>query len=305
MAKTADHLFDPILLEAFLAVADELSFGRAARRVHLTQPALTRSIQRLEQQLNTKLFERTTRSVGLTHQGAALLAPARQVLEAHHAAHQSVVFADEGLTGRVRVGFPGPSASDAVGRLVRAVRHERPGIEVALRSGTLGYEAAEHLVNSELDIAILRWRHRPVGVSSRIIGVDQHVVLLPTDHPLAGRDSLSISDLRDEDWIVLDAHGSPLLETFWGACQREGFVPRLTHRAPDAWTAMGLVAAGLGVTINYDATYRKVPRDGIRVIPVSDHLVSHARLAWRTEDSSAAVREVLRISEQVMPTVTP
>lgn len=249
------------------------------------------------------LFERTTRRVSLTPQGAALIEPGREVLATHHAAHRSVLYADEGLIGHVRVGFPGASSADAVGRLVRLVRRERPGVEMTLRSGTLGYEAAQRLAGGDLDIAILRWRHAPVGVSSRIIGIDEHVVVLPPEHRLAHRESVSIAELRDEEWVVLDAHGSPLLETFWGACQRHGFAPRISQRAPDAWTGMALVTAGVGIMINYAATFRGVPRDAVSVVPVSDPLVSHARLAWRTGEASAAVRAVIDLSEKVMPTL--
>src|SRR5512141_646515 len=132
-------------VRAFLAVAEELHFRRAAERLHMAQPPLTRTIKLLERELGTTLFERNTRSVALTPAGQAMLEPAREVLEALRRATEAARSADRGEVGLVRIAFAGVSTHPLVATLARNVRSARPGIELELSSQNFAQPAIQKL----------------------------------------------------------------------------------------------------------------------------------------------------------------
>jgi DNA-binding transcriptional LysR family regulator len=291
-------------LRAFLAVAEELHFGRAAERLHMAQPPLSRTIQQLERELGTRLFDRTTRTVRLTAAGEALVTPARDVLDGCRVAEVAVKAAGVGETGRVRVGFAGPSSHMLVGRLARLVRRQQPGIELSLRSVTYGYEALAHVIEGSMDLALVRWSAAPPGIASRVVQEEHYVLVVPSEHPLAGRDMVGVADLRQESFVALPADpGSSVRDAFIRSCYEAGFAPNIVQVAPDSWTVMALVAAGVGVTFSIDTAVEHIPSDGISVVPLREGVEpTYARLAWREDDDSPALREVLRASEAALPT---
>lgn len=291
-------------LRAFLTVAEELHFGRAAARLHIAQPPLSRTIKQLERELGARLFDRTTRSVRLTTSGEALIEPAQQVLEAVGRAERAVRSASQGETGRVRVGFAGPSSFLLVGQLSRVVRERHPGIELYLRSTTYAAEAVRSLSDGDLDVAIARWTTEPPGIAHRVIAVERYVLVVPQEHRLAGREHVSISELAQEHFITLPADpGSSVRDTLLHHTHAAGFAPDIVQTAPDSWTIMALVAAGVGITLSVDIAVRNVLQEGIAVISVSDDMgPSYSRLAWRRGDPNPALRAVLRASEDALPT---
>jgi DNA-binding transcriptional LysR family regulator len=291
-------------LRAFLAVAEELHFGRAAGRLHMAQPPLSRTIQQLERELGTRLFDRTTRTVRLTAAGEALVTPARDVLDGCRVAEVAVKAAGQGETGRVRVGFAGPSSHMLVGRLARLVRRQQPGIELSLRSVTYGYEALAHVIEGSMDLALVRWSAAPPGIASRVVQEEHYVLVVPAEHPLAGCDMVGVADLRHEPFVALPADpGSSVRDAFIRSCYEAGFAPNIVQVAPDSWTVMALVAAGVGVTFSIDTAVEHIPSDGISVVPLREGVEpTYARLAWRQDDDSPALREVLRASEEALPT---
>jgi DNA-binding transcriptional LysR family regulator len=302
MQVSPGQTLDPARLLVFVAVAEELHFGRASERLHIAQPALSRTIKALESELGCSLFIRTTRRVELTPHGVALLEPARSVLDTIRAARNAVHFASRGLSGRLRVGYPGPSASPLIAKLTKLILQELPGIDLVLRSGVFGYDAARALLRDELDFALMRWNSRPVGIGSRIIGADRHVVILPTEHRLAKARAARLREFEKENWITLAAEGSPLTESFWGLCRKAGFIPRITTRAPDAWTAMSLVEEGVGVSFNYESTVRNARNPGVSMVLVEDvDRFSYSRLGWRADDTSPLIRNILALSSSVLP----
>ncbi|GAB2740081.1 LysR substrate-binding domain-containing protein [Nocardioides pakistanensis] len=290
-------------LEAFLAVAEELHFGRAAERLHMAQPPLSRTIKQLERELGSQLFERTTRSVRLTSAGEALIEPAREVLEGCRIARSAVRAAGEGETGRVRLGFAGPSSHLLIGRLARRVRERQPGIELSLQSVTYGYEALRLVMEGSMDLALVRWGMEPPGIASRVVAEEHYVLVVPEGHRLAGREEVSMADCRDEHFVALPADpGSSVRDAFIRACYEAEFAPNIVQVAPDSWTVMALVAAGVGVTFTIDTAVANMRAEGIAVVPlVEGREPSYARLAWRAQDDNPALREVLRASELALP----
>ena len=202
---------DPTQLRVFLAVAENLHFGRAAERLHLAQPYLSRTVRSLEDDLGAPLFTRTTRKVELTPAGQALIEPARAILALHSSAREMVRAAHHGESGTVRINFAGPSSHAMVGRLARAVRRQHPLIKLELQPGRYGTTAVRELVDNGTDLAIARFAAPPTGVRSRSIARETCVVVVPADHPLADASEVEFADLRDEPVVAFpEAYGSAL-----------------------------------------------------------------------------------------------
>jgi DNA-binding transcriptional LysR family regulator len=291
-------------LRAFLAVAEELHFGRASQRLHIAQPALSRTVKQLERDVGEQLFERTTRSVRLTSAGEALVDPARQVLDGLRAARFAVQTAGRGETGRVRMGFAGPSSHLLVGALGRRVREAHPGIELSLQSTTYGPAALRAVVEGELDVAIVRWESGPSEIASRIVAEEHFVLVVPEGHRLAGRGLVSMADCREEPFVALPGDpGSWVRDAFIRAAHDAGYAPDIVQTAPDSWTVMALVAAGIGITFSVDAAVENVVQTGIAVVPLEEgRRPTYSRLVWRRGNPNPALRQVLRASEEVLPT---
>lgn len=291
-------------IRAFLAVAEELHFGRAAARLHVAQPPLSRTIQQLERQLGSQLFDRTTRTVRLTRAGEALLQPANDIVTAFHSAERAVTYAGLGEVGHISVGFAGPSSHTLISALAQRVRSDAPGIELALSSTTYGTDALTQLAEHRLDLAIVRWDTTPPGLASRVVRVDHYVIVLPETHPLAGRESVAMAELKGESWVFLpSSSGSSLRETTLRKAAEAGFFPSIAQQAPDTWTIMALVAAGVGVTMTVDTAFTSMTSSGLAIIPLEHGSeVVLARLLWRADDDSPALRRVIELSKLALPT---
>jgi DNA-binding transcriptional LysR family regulator len=291
-------------ITAFLAVAEELHFGRAAQRLHSAQPPLSRTIRQLEKQLGATLFERNTRNVRLTSAGEALLGPAREILDACRLAEIAVAAAGRGQVGRVRIGFAGVSSHLLIGRWAKLVRHTHPGIEFVLDSSAFASEALNKLLDGTLDIGLVRWIFTPPGIASRVILNEEFVVALPTDHPLAGRDGVRIEELATEPWVTLPADpGSALRDSLQRAAHDAGFTPRIVQSAPDSMALMALVSAEVGCALTVSSVAENVNNPDVVFLPlVGGPSTLQLRIAWRADDDNAALREVLRLSEEALPT---
>jgi DNA-binding transcriptional LysR family regulator len=154
-------------LEAFVAVAEELHFGRAAARLHISQPPLSLRIRELEASLGVSLFVRSTRTVSLTQAGTALLPSARQALTQMELTRQVADSIRAGERGLVRIGFAGASSQRSLPILSRAIREEYPGVELELHSQTYVYTALEMLASGRLDLAFARLPSPRAALSSR------------------------------------------------------------------------------------------------------------------------------------------
>ena len=289
--------------QAFVAVAEELHFGRAALRLHMAQPPLSNRIRQLERELGLRLFERSTRNVTLTDAGARLLDPARRVLNAVEAARNAAAAIASGDQGRVRIGFAGASSQWALPLLTSAVRSAHPGIQLVLRSQTYVYTALDMLTAGSLDLAFARLPIPQPELSSRVVEVEELLCALPSSHPLADRSSIRLEQLLDDDFVSLpDDQGSILQATMYSLCVSAGFRPRIAQVAPDSNTVLALVAAGAGVTITLSSV-RPVQTVGIvyrRLEGIArNHMLS--ALAWRTDDPSPALARVLEVSRTALP----
>lgn len=255
-------------LEIFLAVAEELHFGRAARRVHLSQPALTQAVARFEQQLNAKLFERSSRLVELTPAGAALVDRARSLLSDADSAGDLVARTARGELGFVRLGVVGTALLGILPSLVRSINAEHPGLELVISELT-GVAQVADLRAGRLDLGILHADEsdKPVGIELLPLDAEPLSVALPSDHRLAHRTVLRLVELRDDFLVVLrrereaDTHA-----LYLGACAEAGFAPQVGQLVTSLQALLGFVAAGLGWAFVPASVVSGLAREGVTYV---------------------------------------
>lgn len=283
-------------LRSFLVVAEELHFGRAAERLHIAQPPLSRTIKQLERELGTTLFDRNTRRVELTASGRALLAPAAEVLDATRRAEAAVRSAAKGESGVVRIAFAGVSTHRLVARLARAVRSQRPGIRLELTSQQFAQPALKKLQQSETDLALGRWDVLPADVQAEVVMKDSLVLAIPDAHPLARNESVAVADLAREQFVSLSPlEGSVLTERLRRLAEDNGFFPEIAQIAPDTQTALALVSAEVGCHLTLASVTANDNDPHLSFVPIADEAPDvHLRMAWRRSETDPALHAVLR-----------
>ncbi|UXY25571.1 LysR family transcriptional regulator [Streptomyces sp. HUAS TT20] len=290
-------------LSGFVAVAEELHFGRAAERLHIAQSPLSQQIRLLERDLGVKLFDRTTRSVRLTAAGQALLEPARHLLAEASAVRRTVQAAHLGEVGRVTIGFAGASSYSALPLLTRAVTSELPGIELVLEGQAYTGEALGRIADGSLDVGFVALPARR-GISTRVVKMERLMLALPDSHPLARRAEVTFADLAHEPFVTFPvSRGSAVREATVQACHEAGFAPRIVQEAPDSYNLLALVGADVGLAVMVESArairlehvvFRPLAGDDVPVLPIA--------LGWRTGNPSAALKAVLQVAERVLPT---
>ncbi|HLV74159.1 LysR family transcriptional regulator [Actinomadura hallensis] len=283
-------------LRAFLVVAEELHFGRAAERLHMAQPPLSRTIKQLERELGTTLFDRNTRRVELTASGRALLGPAAEVLDAMRRAEAAVRSAASGDSGVVRIAFAGVSTHRLVARLARAVRSRLPGIRLELSSQQFAQPALRKLQQGETDLALGRWDVVPGDLQAEVVMTDSLVLALPGAHPLARNESVSVADLAGEQFVSLSPlEGSVMPERLRRLAAEHGFFPEIVQIAPDTQTALALVSAEVGCHLTLASVAANAADPHLRFVPVADEAPDvHLRMAWRRSETDPALHAVRR-----------
>ncbi|MDI3389145.1 LysR family transcriptional regulator [Streptomyces sp. B-S-A8] len=290
-------------LHAFLAVAEELHFGRAAKRLQMAQPPVSQQIRQLEKELGVQLFERNTRSVRLTSAGESFLDPVRAVLDGIDVAVHAAKAAGQGEYGRVTVGFAGASSHETLPLLTRAVAAAHPGIELVLKGQTYADVALSRVAEGSLDLGFVRLPVTQPGVEARVIDEEELICALPSDHRLAGRSRIPVAALAEERFVSFPAGaGSSLRDAMVKACEEAGFTPRVLQEAPDSHTILALVAAGVGVTLTLTSC-QHIQQTGLVYRPLAGPAVRlQAALAWRKDNPSAALRTVLDVARTALPT---
>ncbi|WP_254811434.1 LysR family transcriptional regulator [Streptomyces cavourensis] len=290
-------------LNAFLAVAEELHFGRAAKRLQMAQPPLSQQIRQLERELGVQLFHRNTRSVRLTSAGESFLDPVRTVLDDLDTAVRAARSAGKGEYGRVTIGFAGASSHETLPRLTRAVRAAHPGLELVMTGQTYANTALSRVADGSLDLGFVRLPVTRPGVAHRVIDQEELICALPSDHPLARRVSVPLDVLAGEPFVSFPANsGSTVRDAMTEACESAGFTPRVVQEAPDSYTILALVAAGVGVTLTVTSV-QHIQQNGLVYRPVAGPPIRlSAALAWRPDNPSAALRAVLAVAGEALPT---
>ncbi|MBV8998251.1 MAG: LysR family transcriptional regulator [Solirubrobacterales bacterium] len=264
------------LVQYFVAVAEELHFGRAAERLHIAQPSLSHQIRRLEQQLGVTLLDRGSRRVELTDAGRALLSEGRRLLVQSERTTRLVRSAS---AERLIVGFYGSAATLLLPELLRQFAEEHPSAEVSVRELLL--DEIDELLAGGVDVAFTRLLPGQAEVELEIIAREPRVAALPAGHPLAGRSAVQFDDLREESFItnpVIEASAPPRR---WLTEQaRHGLPGRVAGEAASVQEILTLVAAGQGICLVPAAVANRYPRDDVVYAEVSDAEPAVVSLAW-------------------------
>jgi DNA-binding transcriptional LysR family regulator len=291
-------------LAAFVAVAEELHFGRAAARLRIAQSPLSQTIRRLERELGVALFDRSTRSVALTPAGEALLPHAHRVFEELERGRQATRAVSGVVYGTVRIGFSGALNHRTLPPLTRAVRRRYPDVALTLVGRVLTRDGVEQIERGGLDLAFVSLPLDPSPVvRTRLIAREPLGVALPVDHHLAGERDVDLVDLADDGFVAIPAGlGSGLQETALRACVDAGFRPRIVQEIVDPFMILTLVAAGVGVAL-VSAGVADVMPSGAVFVPLRGtpaHLDN--AIAWSADNPSSALAAVLAVAGEVLPT---
>ncbi|UTX51816.1 LysR family transcriptional regulator [Leucobacter aridicollis] len=280
---------------AFLALTEELHFGRAADRVFVTQPTLSRTIRSLEYELGTRLFDRLHRRVELTEAGSAFLEPARALYASYERALNSVVAAAQGLNGTVRLVFTGPSSYRRVADLASAVSSRFPNVKLELIGGGFAGEGLHRLLSHTADAALGRWTTLPESVSARPLSQERFVIAVPSTHPLAGESSVPFGAFATEPFIQLKERSpSVVTERFTELCAHYDISASIRQSAPDTWTALALVASGVGVALTLTSVRDNTNVSGVTFLDLDDDVApTWLSLAWLKANDSPALASVL------------
>lgn len=277
-------------LRYFAAVAEELHFGRAAQKLHIAQPALSRQIQRLEEEIGTRLLERTQRSVALTAAGKAYLARANRILDEVAQAGGEALRVANGEAGALKVSFIHSSTYNLTPAALDLFTTRHPRIHLELQESTV-FQQVEALDRGEVDIGLLRPPLESKELEWETILTEDFVLAVPQTHRLAKRRSVPAAALHDEPFILFNRQQSPLFyERITGFCEKAGFSPRIAQRAIQIHTVLGLVGAGLGIAIVPNAALKLfMPR--VRFVALEEPIEPvEVALAWRRDNLNPAVR---------------
>ena len=284
------HLRD---LRYFAAVAEELSFTRAAGRLHLSQPALSKQIRGLEVTLHAQLFRRDRRQVELTAAGAALYEVARGLLRdwddgvavvADAAAQEARMLRAGTLTSIGRALYPA---------VLEQFAKRQPGWRVELRSSDWGDPTAG-LYERAVDVAFVWLPVDVAGIETAVLVTERRFVAVSARHPLAGRQSVAFSEIIDEPFAALPVSAGSLRDFWLGTAQRAGRPPHIATEVSTADETFELVSSGAAITLLAEGNAHIYARQGVVCIPVDDLDPARLAIAWRRDDRRPAVRDFIR-----------
>lgn len=286
------------LLAQFVAVAEELHFGKAALRLHMAQPPLSQAIKNLEELVGVPLLSRNKHFVALTPAGAAFLEEARELLARGQKAIDVARRASQGLTGTIAVGFVGSVSYELLPRILLDFRAHFPLIHIDLTELT-STEQIDNLRARKIDLGIVRLPlNNAADMELRTIATERLIAVLPQDHRLAGAKTLRLKDLADEAFMIFPPDRIPSLHAkFLLACEKAGFSPRIVLEAWQMASMVSLVAAKMGVAL-LPSQVRTIPHPGVVYKDISDqseHLELKIAAAWQPGVISGGVRSMLSV----------
>ncbi len=284
-------------LRYFIAVAEEMHFGRAATRLHMTQPPLSQTIQALESELGTSLFSRTSRSVALTPAGIALMPEARRILQQAAALPDLVRRAASGETGRLSLAFVSTADYSVLPPFLRDFRARYPQVQIDLREATTDVQL-EDLMQGRIDVGLLI---PPLPDRAKIeleyATVLTEPLVLAVPEGMSGMQGMSTVDLKilvDMPLIIFPRRIAPAFHDAILACFHEaGLTPRISQEAIQMQTIVGLVSAGMGIAL-VPQSVSNLKRAGVEYKALTRNIpFVETGLAWRRDNASPVLHAFL------------
>lgn len=282
-------------LRYFVALAEELHFGRAARRLSISQPPLSFNIRQLEDDLGVRLFERSSRHVRLTAAGLAFLVESRQILARADGARELVGRIAAGLSGRVQAGFVASMLYRGLPERLAAFQQAHPGIELVLRELNSS-EQIEALHAGRLDAGFVHAPTVPEGLEGIEYLSEPFVCCVPEGHPQAGRRWADLAALAGEPFVLFAREASPAYyERIVSLCVDAGFTPLQRHEVRHWLTVLAFVAAGMGVALVPESLSR-AGMGGLRFVALRNQRIrSLTRLLWAPARMTPALRALVSL----------
>lgn len=287
-------------LKYFIALAEELHFGRAAKRLGMSQPPLSQQIKQLEEEIGVVLLKRTKRQVALTAAGEVFLGEARKSLAQASHAVQAAQRAARGEIGQLSVGFVSSAVYGKVPSIFSLMRSRYPGVSLLLQDLT-SEEQVEALKVNRIDVGLVR---PPVvdaeALAMRVIWQEALMVALPEGNPLTRQEEIAIEELAEESFIQIPRHVAPgYYDQCIRICARAGFSPKIVQEARTTPTIVSLIAGGMGVSI-LPASLLSLQRSGVVYRPLQKPApTTDMAVIWRPADKSPTLRSFLEIIWEV------
>ncbi|MGY2177343.1 MULTISPECIES: LysR family transcriptional regulator [Pseudomonas] len=278
----------------FLAVAEEQNFGRAAKRLGMSQPPLSEQIQVLEQALKVQLFERSRRGAKLTPVGAAILPAVRKFAEQLERLELAVEEAVAGQSGMLTIGAISTAMFDVLPGLIDRLKQQYPHLTVSVREID-SVEALPALEAGDIDLAFARLDgDLGPAIQSLPVREDRLMVALPSDHPLAARSRISLSSLASEPLVMFSRKVSPVyFDNLIATCRASGFSPRVLHEVRSVASQIAFVSCGQGIAL-VPASLKKLAPDNVVLRPLTQKLnVVTTAVAWNSERPNPLVTELV------------
>lgn len=288
-------------LRCFLAVADELHFGRAATRLNMSQPPVTQHIQKLEQQLGARLFDRNRRSVKLTPGGTALRAEATRILAQLDEAAFIVKRAGRGDIGRLRIGFAATAFLAGAGEIYQEVRAKLPGItETWIELAST--EQVEALKNDQIDLGFARTPLEHPGLDSIAVARHSFLLALPATHKRARARAVKLSSFAAETFVLSPRETAPgFHDVVISTCHAAGFSPRISYHARHLFTILNLVSIGAGIAL-VPEFMAKLNIPGIKLKRMTDvDPTTQLSVLWNPASRSPLVPRVMKELRAIAP----
>jgi DNA-binding transcriptional LysR family regulator len=294
-------------LRYFVTTAQLEHFGRAAARLSIVQPALSKQIRELEEEIGTPLFERLPRGVKLTAAGRAFLEEAERVLQDVDAASQRARDVAQGKIGGLRVGFVDTAIYHSiVPRVFHEFRQRWPAVDLELIQQPSAAQG-ELLRAGSLDVGFVF--HHPANLpplAAQFITVDPIQLAVPTAHGLARRRQVRLNELKNEPFVWIPRALSPNFhDAIFAACARHGFTPHVVQEGNTDLTLLSLVAAGAGLTFCVASAKARKPAD-VTLLKVTDlKLTVRLDAIWRTDNPNPALPHFLALVRSIAPRAAP
>lgn len=281
-------------LETFLVVVEEMNFGRAAERLRIAQPPLSRQIQRLEESLDVKLFDRSRPQIRLTEAGQAFAPEARRILMQVKRGVQTAQRASRGEVGQLLIGFEGSTSSDIAPLAIQSYQQQFPDVQVMVQEMSTS-DQLQALLEEQIDVGFVAPRLADESLVMETVVEEPLILALSEAHPLATQNEVEVRRLRDECFIMgFPGDRCGLYAAVMSICHQAGFIPRVSQVTNEMQLTLGFIAVGMGVALLPNSIQR-FHRDGVVYRPVQPATAAISlAIAWRQDHSNPALPHFLQ-----------
>ena len=283
-------------LRYFVAVAEELHFGRAAVKLHIAQPALSQQIKRLEDELEAKLFNRTSRRVELSAAGKIFLTKAYGIIERADEACATIMSLEKGQSGYLSIAFNEPAINTFLPKIIEKFMRKYPEVQLSLKELGIS-EQFKAFEEKHIDLGFMRpFGHDTSAYSKRLIMREKYVLALPKNHKLCAHSSLTLDMIGNEPLILFPRAGHPQLRNCFDECfQLSGFTPNIIQELSSKRTTLALVETGIAISFVPESSILHSPA-GVEFRQLNSDLPTVEIFAlWRPQNDSPLIRNFLTL----------